>query len=500
MPRTPKTSKLALLLTIATALGCGGGRSPSLAGGTTSYASSGEGEAQGYAVETSSSADVAVRVSAQPVSTPAPPPAMADVGRADLGGADMGPRVVTGSEGAGEVAVVSPGFAPTSPTTTVATTTTTTVTVTVAPDIAPPVVVPQQQHVPMARVLTAASVGDSDRRGNYLEFLGRHPYETRRLGLDMTRRVRFRVVDAQGQPVRDARIQLVGGGRQISGRTHADGGWDFFPSVAAPQVAGRMTAQVQVGQRVASTVVDIPRAGDGQDVTFRLGHVVARRSQRLDLGFLIDVTGSMEDELRYVNQEIADIVSRIRAEAPEVQVRVGATFYRDRSDAVPLQQIGFTSDITGFARAMQSVRASGGGDYPEDLNGGLETALRRMAWSEDDAVRVLVLIADAPPKRYGTQFTYREAMNDASARGIRVMPVAASGANREVEFLFRAMATYTSTPYVYLTDDSGVGNAHMEADTDRVAVEYFNDLLSRLVVDDLHGRGMHEPGGFGPVG
>jgi hypothetical protein len=51
---------------------------------------------------------------------------------------------------------------------------------------------------------------------------------------------------------------------------------------------------------------------------------------------------------------------------------------------------------------------------------------------------------------------------------------------------------------VYLTDDSGIGNPHQEADTDRVAVEYFSDLLTRLVISDLRGEGMHEPGVFGP--
>ena len=109
-----------------------------------------------------------------------------------------------------------------------------------------------------------------------------------------------------------------------------------------------------------------------------------------------------------------------------------------------------------------------------------------------DAVRTLVVISDAPPQRYPTAFGYREAMLQASAQGIRLLPVAASGADREGEFLFRAMATTTSSPYVYLTDDSGIGNPHMEADTDRVAVEYFHDLLTRLVIDDLHGQGMHE--------
>jgi hypothetical protein len=89
-------------------------------------------------------------------------------------------------------------------------------------------------------------------------------------------------------------------------------------------------------------------------------------------------------------------------------------------------------------------------------------------------------------------------MIEAAQQGIRILPVAASGANREVEYLFRSMGLFTSTPYVYLTDDSGIGNPHQEADTDRVAVERFNDLLTRMIISDLGGNGMHEPGAFGP--
>jgi hypothetical protein len=150
---------------------------------------------------------------------------------------------------------------------------------------------------------------------------------------------------------------------------------------------------------------------------------------------------------------------------------------------------------------MLGVRADGGGDYPEDMNAGLAAALGSLAWSDGPAARVLVVIADAPPQRYGDEnFTYRNAMQTASQRGIRILPVAASGADRTVEYLFRAMGAFTSTPYVYLTDDSGVGAPHLEADTDRVGVERLNDLLVRLVTADLRGEGMHEPGPLGPQG
>jgi hypothetical protein len=230
----------------------------------------------------------------------------------------------------------------------------------------------------------------------------------------------------------------------------------------------------------------------------RLGDVRSIAPRVLDLAFLIDVTGSMEDELRYVNHEVGDIVARVRQEAPETAVRVSAVLYRDRGDREVVQQIQFTQDVAGFARALEGVHASGGGDYPEDLNAGLDAAFNRLQWSNGNAVRVLVLIADAPPKRYhDAQFTYHHALARAASEGIRIVPVAASGADRTVEFLFRAMGSFTSTPYVYLTDDSGIGNPHLEADTDRVAVEYFSELLSRLVISDLRGQGMHEPGLFG---
>jgi hypothetical protein len=354
-----------------------------------------------------------------------------------------------------------------------------------------PMPTPQQQVAPQSRVLTAATVGDTDRRGNYLEYVNRRPFEAQRAGFDVSRRVRFRVVDAQGRPFRGANVSLGGQGGQVEGTTMADGYWDYFPGVLG-DVGSDVQATVTAGGVRAQVAARIPMAGDGQDVVFRMQGVTATAPQRLDLAFLIDVTGSMEDELRYVNAEVADIVGRIHAASPEVAIRVGATFYRDRGDREPLQEIRFTSDIQGFARTMLSIRADGGGDYPEDLNAGLAAAFARQSWSDGDAVRVMVVIADAPPQHYQSSYTYVQAMRDASRRGIRLLPVAASGADREVEFLFRAMATVTGAPYTYLTDESGVGNPHMEADTDRVAVEYWNDQLTRLVTEDLRGAGMHE--------
>ncbi len=396
-----------------------------------------------------------------------------------------------GGESVAEAAAPAPGASAVSTTSTTTVTVETVTEVTVARDPEP---YRQQQTL-----LTAASVGDADRRDNYLDFLSRQAHFGAELGLDTSRRVRFRVVDGHGRPVNDAQIDITLGNRTATGRTHADGIWDFHPGVSLPGFAGRASAQLTAGQMSRHIAFDVPSQGDGGEILLRLDGTTTVMPAALDLAFAIDVTGSMEDELRYVNSEVNDIVARIRQAAPEARIRVAATFYRDRTDQNVVQQIAFTEDVQSFAHAMRSVSASGGGDYPEDMNSGLQASLNRLSWSTGNADRVLVLIADAPPKRYGdTQYDYRTAMNEATARGIRILPVAASGADRKVEYLFRAMGSVTSTPYVYLTDDSGIGNHHQEADTDRVAVEYFADMLTRLVISDLRGEGMHEPGVFGP--
>lgn len=411
----------------------------------------------------------------------------------DIARPEPRPMSTNGAPGAATTPVgASAGMAPPPRDGVVITTTTTTTVAPVVAQVQPTPVVVEQQTT--AGMLTAATVGDHDRRNAFMEYLGRHAGERSMLGLDMTRRVRFRVVDGQGQPVHDAQITLNGASGRVQGRSHSDGLWDFYPGLYGTQVGGAMALHVRSSAGETQAQVDVPFGGDGQDVVVRLqGSNQNSAPRTLDLGFMIDVTGSMGDELHYIHAELNHIVQRVQQNIQGITVRVGATFYRDRTDPVVVQQIPFTTNIPGFVAMMGTIAAGGGGDYPEDMNAGLAASMNNLRWTEQNAIRVLVMVADAPPQHYGDEnFTYHSAIQQASAQGIRLLPVAASGSDRSTEYLFRSMGAATSTPYVYLTDESGVGGPHMEADTDRVAVERFNDCLTRLIVADLRGQGMHE--------
>ena len=210
---------------------------------------------------------------------------------------------------------------------------------------------------------------------------------------------------------------------------------------------------------------------------------VRRRSPRraLDLGFLVDATGSMGDEMTFLQSELKDIVRRVRSVEPDLDIRMAVVFYRDRGDAFITKSLPFTRRADDAVSFISSTTAAGGGDYPEDMNSGLE-AMMRQHWSRDAVPQMLFLLADAPPQQYaGQDYTYHEAIQDAAANGIAIYPVAASGVDKPTEFLFRAMAVMTGGKYVFLTDDSGVGNPHEEPDIAGYEVEKLNDLMVREI-------------------
>ena len=81
-------------------------------------------------------------------------------------------------------------------------------------------------------------------------------------------------------------------------------------------------------------------------------------------------------------------------------------------------------------------------------------------WKED-SVKLAFLIYDAPPHD-GKEKELIAAAQKASERGIRLIPVVASDNDRDTELFGRALAITTGGTYVFLTDDSGIGNSHEE--------------------------------------
>ena len=113
------------------------------------------------------------------------------------------------------------------------------------------------------------------------------------------------------------------------------------------------------------------------------------------------------------------------------------------------------------ARSAPRSAAGGGGDYPEAMDQAHGPRGRRSDW-RPDAVRSLLLVADAPPHDENVAKTW-PAAEAARAPRIQIVPVAASGVGDTAEYVMRAMAAATQSRYLFLTDDSGIGNPHAAA-------------------------------------
>ena len=177
--------------------------------------------------------------------------------------------------------------------------------------------------------------------------------------------------------------------------------------------------------------------------------------RRFDLALVIDTTGSMSDELSYLQVELQGIVDALRARHPELDIRIGLVAYRDRGDEYVTHTVPLTRDLALLRGRLAEQRAGGGGDYPEAV----EQAMGRAAlfdWRAD-AAKSLLFVADAPPHAEDVAATWAS-VEALRANRVQLVPVAASGVASGAEYLMRAMAAASQGRYLFLTDDSGVGD------------------------------------------
>ena len=69
----------------------------------------------------------------------------------------------------------------------------------------------------------------------------------------------------------------------------------------------------------------------------------------------------------------------------------------------------------------------------------------------------------------------------AAEKGIRIVPITGSGTNKDTEYLMRCIALATNGTYTFLTDESSIGNSHIQPSTDEYQTEILNDLLVRII-------------------
>ena len=154
--------------------------------------------------------------------------------------------------------------------------------------------------------------------------------------------------------------------------------------------------------------------------------------------------------------------------------------YEDEQSTYLSRTFGFSSDLTKVNNFLATLSAAGGGDFPEAVEEAFKLSLNS-SWSNEDSTKLLLFVADAPSHDKDVA-SWSTSIEKLASMGVRIINVASSGISSKTEFFFRSQAILTGGVYGFLTDDSGVGSAHLIASTeDTKPVEYLNDMLVRLI-------------------
>lgn len=286
------------------------------------------------------------------------------------------------------------------------------------------------------------------------------------------------IMSANGQPAADVRLSVLDNLQQVvwEGTTDLNGRVQITPQIFNKNATGPFAIQAVLGPQT------LPLGILGSDKTYRLPAVVASAGTTMDVQLVVDATGSMGDEMEYLKNEFNDVVQQAQRQLPNVMFRMGSVFYRDKGDDYLTKPLPFTNDLSTVVQFISQQQAGGGGDFPEAVDDGLDVALNQQ-WSPGARSRLLFLVLDAPP--HDTPETVKrigDLVKKAGKMGVRIIPITASGIDKPTEALMRTMAIGTQGTYVFITNDSGIGNPHLEPTVGDYKVEYLNDLMTRLIV------------------
>jgi hypothetical protein len=294
-------------------------------------------------------------------------------------------------------------------------------------------------------------------------------------------RYAVRVVSGD-KPVVDARVELTDDqGEAIwKARTDNRGRAELYDAFAGGQTTGTTHVHVEAEGR-ATTLQDVEPT-EGQRLTVEFDSR-PEPSPNLDVMFTIDTTGSMGDELSYLQAELQDVMQRSQQEAGgNLDLRVSVNAYRDKSDNYVVRANPFRTDVSQAVADLESESASGGGDYPEAVHDALTDAIDQHEWRDSAKARLLFLVLDAPPHDdAAVKNDIQEAMKLAAEKGIRIIPVAGSGVDKSTEYILRAFGILTGGSYTFLTDHSGIGGDHIEPTIGDYDVRYLNNLLVDII-------------------
>lgn len=343
------------------------------------------------------------------------------------------------------------------------------------------------QPAPRAGLLTAGEWNDLHNwNHHWLDILADGEADSYQLMYQFYPKQRYAILvtNDNGFPVADAPVLLKNKADQVlwQARTDNTGKAELWAGLyTVDKTEGPLRAEVLVDGRNYE-LKNLKQAKNGFN-TLKI-NTPCQAPKNVDIFWVVDATGSMGDEIEYLKTELLDVIGRAKSRNTELNYRMGTVFYRDNGDEYLTRSSELSPDINQTVSFIQKQYAGGGGDYPEAVHSALDEAIFKQKWSENAIARICFLVLDASPHQ-GEEInkSLQRSIQEAARLGIRIVPIAASGIQKDTEFLMKFFGLATNGSYVFLTDHSGIGGKHIEPTTDEYKVEPLNNLIVRIITE-----------------
>lgn len=345
-------------------------------------------------------------------------------------------------------------------------------------DVDMPTPAPYAANAVSAGKLTAGEVNDFAKWTLWPSVLnGSHKQYIKKWGITNADRYVLQLTNTSGYPVVNSDVTLLdaNGNTLFQTRTDNTGRAELWNGLVSSPAVGKLSISAE-GQTIAAKPfseginnirVDMPCSAPAS----------------ADVFFIFDATGSMSDELHYLQAEMKDVIARSQSAVEGLSIRTGALVYRDHTDAYLTRVSRLSADIQTTQNFIDKQSALGGGDYPEAVPEAIMASISAAGWDDNARARIAFLVLDAPCHADDkTIKLLHEQILNAAAMGIRIVPVVCSGLGKDGEILMRSLALSTNGTSFFLTDDSGIGDTHLKPTTDSLKVEHLNDMMVRTII------------------
>jgi hypothetical protein len=239
-------------------------------------------------------------------------------------------------------------------------------------------------------------------------------------------RIAVQVTDLQNASLVDIPVELIDQSQQVLWKGHTDhnGKAELWPSLYAQQQNPDLNnLQLRVNQQVIGAASPLKEFTNGvNQVQINMQSPVPGKV--IDVAFVVDATSSMSDEIQFLQSDLQNVITRVKASHTDAQINLGAVFYRDHGDDYLTRISGFSTNEQQTLDFIDQQAAAGGGDFPEAVDEALQTSVNNLNWSANATSRILFLVLDAPPHNTSQNLaSIKQALTKAGQKGIKIIPL-----------------------------------------------------------------------------